>query len=130
MFGEQDPSRRGVLGQRKELWVREGFTEELAVLMMNRAPPGGGSMGSKGNGGGGAGEGLGEPQVMEKNMCKVQRLETSRCVKQLQVFQYCWLEGRSSHESGESGSWIQGGWSAVWMSGIWGATEGQHLMEI
>lgn len=87
--------------------MREGFTEELAVLMMNRASPGGGSMGNKGNSGGGAGEGLGEPQVIEKNMCKVQRLKTSLCVKQLQVFQYCWLEGRSSHEAGESGSWIQ-----------------------
>lgn len=132
MFGEQDPLRGGVLGQRKELWVREGFTEELAVLRINRAPPGGGSMESKGNGGGGAGEELGEPRVMEKNMCKVQRLETSRCVKQLQVFQYCWLEGkgRSSHEAGESGSWIRGAWSAVWMSGIWGATEGQHLMRV
>lgn len=103
MFGEQDPFRRGVMGQRKELWVRKGFTEELAVLMMNRSTPGGGSMGSKGNAGGFAGEGLGELQVMEKNMCKVQRLETSQCVKQLQVFQYRWLEGkgRSSHEPGE-----------------------------
>lgn len=60
MFGEQDPFRGGVLGQRKELWVREGFIEELAVLRMNRALPGEGSMGSKEKDGGGKGEGLGE----------------------------------------------------------------------
>lgn len=78
VFGEQDPFRGGVQGQRKGLWVRKGFTEKLAVLMMNGAPPGGGSMGSKGNSGESTGKGLREPQVMEKNMCKVQRLQTSR----------------------------------------------------
>lgn len=74
--------------------MTEGFTEELAILRMNGALPGVGSMGSKGKGGGGAGEGLGENQVTEKNMCKVQRLETSSRVEQLQVFQYRWLEDR------------------------------------
>lgn len=51
-------------------------------------------MGSKGKGGGGAGDGRGEHRVMEKNVCKVQRLETSRCVEQLQASQYCWLEDK------------------------------------
>lgn len=55
MFGEQDLFRGGVLGHGKESWVREGFTEELAVLRMTRSLPGGGGMGSKGKAGGGAG---------------------------------------------------------------------------
>lgn len=31
LFGEQDPFRGRALGQGKQLWVREGFTEELAA---------------------------------------------------------------------------------------------------
>lgn len=39
-----------VPGHGKESWVREVFTEVLAVLRMNRTLPGGGSMGSKDKG--------------------------------------------------------------------------------
>ena len=78
-------------------------------------------MGSKGKGGGGAAEGSGEHGAMEQNACKVQRLETSRRVEQLQVFQYCCLEGqgRSSREAGGPGSWIPAEWGGVgWGRGL------------
>lgn len=84
MFGEQDPFRRGVLGQGKESWVRKGFTKEFAVLRMNRSLPGGDVWGARAK--------AEEVQVTERDVCKVQRLEISRCVGQLQVFQYCSLE--------------------------------------
>lgn len=80
----QDVFRGGVLGQGKELWLREGFTEEL---------PGGARV-TAGEGW----EGAGRVSGQQESLCKVQRLETSRCVEQLQVCQHLWLE----HKRGET----------------------------
>lgn len=87
-----------------------------------RFPRGIGSLPGGGGGGGGAAEGSGEHQAMEKNVCKVQRLETPRCVEQLQVFQCRWLEGWAEAavrlEGQAAGSWRLGVWWGVCKWGL------------
>lgn len=108
MFGEQDPFRGRALGQGKQLWVREGSTEELAALRMNRALPGGGSMGTKEKGGGGGRRG-GESIWPWKRMCaKDKGLKHHSGLSNCKCFSIVgWrTRGDEAHEAGESGSWI------------------------
>lgn len=108
MFGEQDPFRGRALGQGKQLWVREGFTEELAALRMNRALPGGGSMGTKEKGGG-CGRGGGESIWPWKRMCaKYKVLKHHSVLSNCKYFSIAgWrTRGDEAPEAGESGCGI------------------------
>lgn len=108
VFREQDPSRGRALGQGKQLRVREGFTAELAALRMNRALPGGGSMGTKEKGEDGGRRG-GESIWPRKRMCaKYKGLKHHSVLSNCKHFSIVgWrTRGDEAHEAGESGSWI------------------------
>lgn len=91
-------------------------------------------MGSKEKGGGDAGGwGVGRASGHGRDMCQVQRLETSRCVEHVQVFQHCWLEdkGRGGPRGCRIRQWDPGAPGVLCEClGHGEPMNGQHLMGV